>query len=504
MDVSDQEIVLKGARVIDPVQGIDQVADVIVADGRIRAVGPGIAPAGSKAIDLTGHYVTPGWIDIHVHAYGTLGFADPDSIGIYQGVTTFVEAGGPGIGTLEEFVALLSGRTMTSLYAGPYLRPMGLIGLNFIEGNVRSLGEVPIAKWIDFAKEHCDLLRYLKIGALGNYGTGPLKIAKGLAEIIGLPLYMHIGEFQQEKPDRVLAMDAFQIAQAGDIITHLYHNNLGRVLDSQGKVLPVVREAERRGVLFDIGFGGYNFSWDVAEKAYAQDLVPHILSSDLQQFNVLGPVYSLANVLSAFLRLGLAIPEIIRRVTSTPARALSLEDRAGSLRPGLPADITVFRLESGEFELSDAHCRTRKTEKRFVPTMAFKNGQRVDSDLTRCQKESNWFVTIEEERIPAAARRLSAGQRKFLAALSDALSTRDWELKSAERLDIEKAIELQDLFHEVRRQHSIKLRDALTAVYDCFVENTFTIQIGLFLLRLDRKFALARINEVACKQPIAA
>jgi hypothetical protein len=41
-------------------------------------------------------------------------------------------------------------------------------------------------------------------------------------------------------------------------------------------------------------------------------------------------------------------------------------------------------------------------------------------------------------------------------------------------------------------------------VYDCFVENTFTIQIGLFLLRLDRKFALARINEVACKQPIAA
>ena len=55
------------------------------------------------------------------------------------------------------------------------------------------------------------------------------------------------------------------------------------------------------------GFGGYNFSWDVAEKAFAQDLVPHTISSDLQQFNVVRPVKSLANVMSAMLRLGMPL-----------------------------------------------------------------------------------------------------------------------------------------------------------------------------------------------------
>ena len=89
-------IVLKGAHVIDPSQGIDRIADVLVVDGKIGAVGDVAVPPGAEVIDLAGHYISPGWIDLHVHAYGTLGFANPDSIGVYQGVTSFVEAGGPG------------------------------------------------------------------------------------------------------------------------------------------------------------------------------------------------------------------------------------------------------------------------------------------------------------------------------------------------------------------------------------------------------------------------
>ena len=87
---TDATVVLKGAHVIDPGQGIDAVTDVEMAGGRIVRVGPGDLPAGAEVIDLAGAYLSPGWIDIHVHAYGTLGFADPDAIGVYQGVTTFV------------------------------------------------------------------------------------------------------------------------------------------------------------------------------------------------------------------------------------------------------------------------------------------------------------------------------------------------------------------------------------------------------------------------------
>ena len=334
----------------------------------------------TKIVDVSGHYLSAGWVDIHVHAYGTLGFANPDTVGVYQGVTTFVDAGGPGIGVLDQFMELL-GHLETSLYAGAFIRPMGLLGLNFIEGNVRTLGDVPITRWVDFAKQHRDMLRYIKCNAIGDYGPGTLKLTKGLAEILDLPLYMHIGEFQLQNPKHLLAPEAFRIAEAGDMITHLYHGNLGQVIDESGKVLPVVRDAERRGVIFDLGFGGYNFSWDVAEKAFAQDLIPHTISSDLQQFNVVRPVKSLANVMSAMMRLGMTLPQVIERVTRNPAKAISLTTAPAvssrACRPTSPCSAST----PANYEISDCYTKVRKAEKQIVPVITFKNGKRFDADL---------------------------------------------------------------------------------------------------------------------------
>jgi dihydroorotase len=503
MSAAAESIVLQGAHVIDPEHSIGRVADVHIAGGKVQWVGQGELPQNVKRIDVSGHYLSPGWIDLHVHAYGTLGFSNPDLVGVYQGVTSFVDAGGPGIGVLDQFMELL-GELETSLYAGAFIRPFGLLGLNFIEGDVRSLGEVPITRWVDFAKQNRDMLRYIKCNAMGDYGPGTLKITKGLAEILGLPLYMHIGEFQLQTPEHLLAPEAFRIAERGDMITHLYHGNLGRVLDDKGRILEVVRDAERRGVLFDLGFGGYNFSWEVAEKAFAQDLVPHTISSDLQQYNVVRPVKSLANVMSAMMRLGLSLEQIIERVTSAPAKALSLTDRAGTLKPGMPADITVFRIESGEFEMLDCYTKVRKAEKRFVPVIAFKNGKRFECDLTLGQAESNWFFQFAEDHVPAAASALSDRQLAFLSALAFSLSGIEWEVATPQNVDIEKAIHLQNIFHAQRQALNLPLKDALRAVYSSFMDHHFTMQVGLLLLRLERPFALQRLRDVAGQRPMAA
>jgi dihydroorotase len=503
MSAAANRLVLKGAHIFDQSQGLDRLADVHIADGKIDFVGARKVSPDTAVIDVSGSYLSAGWVDIHVHAYGTLGFSDPDTVGVYQGVTTFVDAGGPGIGVLDQFMELL-GELKTSLYAGAFIRPMGLLGLNFIEGDVRTLGEVPITRWVDFAKQHRDMLRYIKCNAIGDYGPGTLKLTKGLAEILNLPLYMHIGEFQMQNPAHLLAPEAFRIAESGDMITHLYHGNLGKVIDENGRVLPVVREAERRGVLFDLGFGGYNFSWDVAERAFAQDLIPHTISSDLQQFNVVRPVKSLANVMGAMLRLGMPLRDVIERVTWNPSKALSLTDRAGSLKPGNPADITVFRVDSGEFDISDCYTKVRKADKQIVPLITFKDGERFDADLAMGQEESNWFLQIAEDHVPLSATALSSRQRCFLNALATNLSSTEWELSSAEHLDIEKALELQAIFHRVREEQGLSLKDALRAVYSSFLEQNFTMQIGLLLIRLEQPFALRRLQEVSLQRPLAA
>jgi dihydroorotase len=503
MNSASDSFVLRGGHVLDAEQGIDGVADVHVAGGRILHVGPRERAPDAKIVDVSGSYVSAGWVDIHVHAYGTLGFANPDTVGVYQGVTSFVDAGGPGIGVLDQFMELL-GHLETSLYAGAFIRPMGLLGLNFIEGSVRTLGEVPITRWVDFAKEHRDMLRYIKCNAIGDYGPGTLKLTKGLAQILDLPLYMHIGEFQLQNPTVLLAPEAFRIAEAGDMITHLYHGNLGKVLDEEGKVLRVVRDAERRGVIFDLGFGGYNFSWSVAEAAFAQDLVPHTISSDLQQFNVVRPVKSLANVMSAMIRLGLTLSQVIERVTRNPAKAISLTDRAGSLKAGLPADITVFRVNSGDYQILDCYRQSRKAEKEIEPLITFKNGKRFDADMAMGQQESNWFLQIAEDHIPDRASALSASQRSFLGSLAARLSSTSWEVSNAERLDIEKALELQEMFHRERAVHGLRLKDALQAVYASFLDQPFTMQIGLLLVRLEQPFAIDRLHNVSGKRHLAA
>lgn len=501
MDHLGRATVLRGGHLIDPSQGLDGVADVVLHDGKIAAIG-GEVPDGADVIDLSGRYLSPGWIDIHIHAYGTLGFANPDTIGIHQGVTSFVDAGGPGIGVMDEFAALLEGHLVTDLYAGPYIRPMGIIGSQFIEGDIRSLMSMPIAPYLDFMKDHPGLIRYLKIAALGNYGSGPLKMGKGLAEIIGVPLYGHIGEFQLQ-PDDPSAYEIFNISQAGDIITHLYHANGPGVLDADGRVLPLIRDAERRGVIFDIGFGSFNFSWDVATACFEQDFRPHIISSDLQQFGVIGPVFSLAHVMSIFKHLGMSVAEVVEAVTWAPAKALSLTDRAGSLKPGLPADVTVFTVDSETREVADTYENFQPIDARIAPVMAFKKGVRYDSDTTLCQDEKNWVLMFAEDHVPDAAQGLSRGQLDFLAALLAEL--RDWTWSySLEELDLDKATALQHMFHRLVAHTSLSLRDALKATFDCFLDSPFTMQIGLFLLQLDRDFALQRLEVVTGGSRIAA
>ena len=61
-------LLLSGGRVVDPANNFDAIADVLILDGKISAIGKKLsAPAGVETLDATGKIVSPGLIDLHVH-----------------------------------------------------------------------------------------------------------------------------------------------------------------------------------------------------------------------------------------------------------------------------------------------------------------------------------------------------------------------------------------------------------------------------------------------------
>ncbi len=492
------DTVIKGGRVIDPAQSINAINDVAIKDGKIAAVGKDLDATGAEVIDAAGMLVTPGLVDIHVHAYGMLGFAWPDRVGITQGVTTFVEPGGPGVESYPEYRALTQGALITNLYCGTYISPTGISGIEVVDGDIRELVDIPIADWIDLVEANRDDIRYLKVGAFSNYGAGVVKLGKGMAEILGLPLYIHIGDFMKSYKTTTTPT-AFNMAEKGDMVTHIYHSNPGSILEDDGRVRPEVYEAEKRGVLFDIGYGAYNFSFVTAEKALPQGIVPHIISSDLQQVNVTGPCYSLANVMSMFLKLGLTPEEIIERVTINAARSVGLEDRHGTLHVGRAADITVLKIEEGEFEFSDTQANKRQGNQRFMPTMVFKDGRRHPIDMEIAQEYNNWCMDVATDHIPEAALRLSPAQKEFIGALARAIDGVQWEAKEFNTVyvDMKKAIDLHRRFHATQKMVGLPLKDALLALMACMFDSPFTYQSGVVIARQPRAFIMERLAAVA-------
>ncbi|MCX7602755.1 MAG: amidohydrolase/deacetylase family metallohydrolase, partial [Bryobacteraceae bacterium] len=107
------ELLLKGGHVIDPKNGVSARMDVAVAKGRIARVAPSIdARQAARTVDVSGLYVTPGLIDMHVHVYAGTGLKGvytgdlsvyPDGFSFRSGVTTMVDAGTAGWRNFPDF-----------------------------------------------------------------------------------------------------------------------------------------------------------------------------------------------------------------------------------------------------------------------------------------------------------------------------------------------------------------------------------------------------------------
>src|SRR5687767_8352369 len=61
------KLLIKGGKIIDPSQGLEKVADLLIANGRVSEIGNDLSAEGAEVFDATGMIVSPGFIDLHVH-----------------------------------------------------------------------------------------------------------------------------------------------------------------------------------------------------------------------------------------------------------------------------------------------------------------------------------------------------------------------------------------------------------------------------------------------------
>jgi dihydroorotase len=488
-------LLLRGGRVVDLAQDLDAVADVAIVDGRISAVGPGLAaPPDARVIDVAGQIVSPGFLDIHVHSYGGLAFADPDTIGVNLGSTVLIDGGGPGAWSWDEFEALLLGRTRTDLYVWLMLRAAGIYGTDPSERIGRTLIDIPINRMLDILDRRPGVIRGIKVTMYATNGMGPARIGKGVGNVLGLPIYVHIGEIF-DKPDVTYTAEVLDLLEPRDLVTHCYHNNPGRLLDDDGRVLPQAWAARERGVLFDTGHGAFNFSFDVAERALAQGFVPDTISSDLQQANVLGPVYSLMHCMSGLMAIGMSLHDVLRRVTVDAAAAADLSDRHGSLQPGRAADVTVCGLEAGEYEFEDSSGGRRPGRELLVPLLTVKGGELIQPDRGPAEDFNNWSLegAIAYDEVPDAAAALSPRQREFVGRLASTFAD----------LEPWKGVAVHESFRRTQEAMGLPLRDALVAALDSFLTTRFSPPVGFFLASLERDLVLSRFRAVAASPAVS-
>ena len=368
---------LKGGRLIDPASGRDGPLDVRVREGVIDAIGAGLPAEGSALIEVKDHIVTPGLIDVHLHLMKGLGAfgVDPDVFGVGSGVTTVVDAGSAGHSLLNVFRNYVTDNAKTRVLDYINLSTLGgVTGPGYsILANARLIDEEKIENAVAANR---DIVVGIKImatgGALGAQGLKPLERARKLGDSLKLPLLVHIGESWTKDTAPVHVGDVLKYLRAGDIVTHVFTVHPGGLLDGNGKLWPQVRDAKESGVLMDVGHGLHNLNFDVARRVLDQGLHPDGVSTDGHRGNRAGPVYDLPTTMAKLMALGFSLNQVIEMATVNAARLLGRMNELGTLRIGLPAEISVLRIEDREWQAIDSQKGTIPAHRAFVPVYAIR------------------------------------------------------------------------------------------------------------------------------------
>lgn len=356
------DLLIKNGRVIDPLNGTDDVRDVAIEGSKIAAVDSNLpADQASQVIDASGKIVTPGWVDLHVHNYTSRGnrpSVDSDTTNLAFGVTTALDAGTATPSEYPHYWESDIQNTKVRLYSlvrmpDPYGPDPSTVAE--VKDLITSYDTLLGVKF--HHSQHFASLPLAREAA--DFGGGVL-----MCEAYGAPI-----------PQLLDWMNP------GDILTHTFHAAFRfPIFDHRGDLWQKIWDAKERGVYLDIGHGARGFAFRTLEQALEQGLKPDTISTDVHVGNIDGPVYDMPTTMSKMLALGVSLYDVIEMSTRIPGRALDQERELGSLSVGTVADVVVASVEQGSFTYLDVLHESRTASEKIVPETVIYSGNIYDGD----------------------------------------------------------------------------------------------------------------------------
>ena len=370
---------IEGGKVYDPLLKTFSEKDIFIENGFIGTCQQAV---DYTPIDARGCYVTPGFIDYHVHYFnhGSDNGVNADATSFPTGTTTVVDGGSCGVSNYGIYDKSIVSHSDVRILSLLHVASGGQVTNQYPESIEPSRFDVAGIK--EMFKAYPDKLVGLKTRmseGLVPPDQAEASLAKTIeiAEDLGCPVIVHM-----TSP----AMDLEKLAgmlRKNDVFCHMYQNKGSEsILDDKGSVRKAIAEAAERGVLFDACNGRNNFNLDIAGRAIEQGFKPHIISSDINVLSCYeGILHSLPKIMSKYLAFGMSLEEVLDATILSSARQIDREDLA-TLREGTAADVTIFRLREGEVVYRDYTAENSLTGNQLiVPQMTIKSGRIMYSQI---------------------------------------------------------------------------------------------------------------------------
>ena len=382
-------LLIRHGRVIDPANALDAGADVLILDGVVSQVGPGLpAPVGTPTVDAGGRVVAPGFLDIHVHLREP-GYEYKETVA--TGTRAAAAGGFTGIACMANTNPANDTRAVTDLILAR-ARVEGAVRVYPIGAVTRGLGGAELAELGELAEAGC--VAYSDDGR-PVMNSALLRRALEYAQAFGKPIVshaedahladggvMHEGIVATELGLRGIPATAEEILVARDIaLAELTGQRIHIAHVSTAAALRLLRDAKARGVpvtgevtphhlvLTDDALRTYDPNAKIAPPlrpkrdveacrealadgtldAIATDHAPHALADkEVELDQAANGIVGLETAIPLCLThlVGervLDLPTLIARLTVGPARVLDLP--GGRLTPGAPGDVTILDLD---------------------------------------------------------------------------------------------------------------------------------------------------------------